>query len=358
MILFVCETKNQVLNALNIKMSMYSDSAADVCFCNKTGILDSIISKVRKAGIFSHVYEYKTSYKPKQDAFSMFKKAFSDVNIIKQVAKRLPNLGEYDMVFISGPDLACIAVYYLLKKKTPDIKLCIYEEGIFEYYIFTYKYNKIRGIYSKLVYGSFYLDHCKEMYVYNPSAIVWKPLDVKGVAIPQIQRNTEICGLLNNIFDYEANDVEELSKFKYVFVESCFPDYRSENAQHDLVKKLFDRFGEELIVKMHPRSPMKKYDDIGVKVLKTSQTMEIIFMNGDFKDKVFFTMYSSAIFNMEFMFGLTPTVVLLNDVFNILSKDEGVKQLIENFKSTYPKDLLFNPHNQEELEECINQIGK
>lgn len=355
-ILFVCETKAQVFNAIVLKQSLYKSNDADICLCNKTGILDSIIVSLKNNKIFNTVYTFKMPYRPKQDFVSFAIKAFEGFSILKRVGNVLKDLPfTYNKVFISGPDLACISIYYLIKKKNKNIQLCLYEEGIFEYYIFTYKFNKVKRLYSKMIYGSYYLDDCDEIYVYNPKAIVGKPDSVKSVKIPN-QFDRHFIEIANKTFQYNDNDLALLHNCKFLFVESCFDEQLGASVQYKLIKKLYEKVGNSLIVKLHPRSDTTKYDSIGVKCLTTKQSMEMIILNNKLEGVTFFSMYSSAIFNLKFMFNITPNIIMLNEVYNILNRDQGILSLIQKFKDCYPTKKLFIPKGVDEFYECIDNI--
>lgn len=357
MILFICETKAQVLNAMSLRYFMLNNEIVDICLCNKTGLLSDIKIQIEKKKLFNRIYELKTTYRPKQDWFSMIKKIFNGFGLIRRLQKHLPDLStNYSNIFISGPDLDCIGIYYLLRRQNKNIKLCLYEEGIFEYYIFKYKLNKFYRIYSKIVYGLYYLDECNEIYVYNSKAIIGKPNNVKAINIPLINQCKAFKQIANDVFNYNPNELDLLQSCKYLFVDSCFSDVTSANIQAAIVEHLSTQLGNQLIVKLHPRSPLDKYDKCGVKCLKTKQSFEIIMLNNQLENITFLTMYSSAIFNMKFMFNLTPKTILLNQIYNISTKNTGIDYLIEKFREDFPNDKLYQPNNLEELINILRKI--
>ena len=355
-ILFVCETKAQVFNSIAIRQSTYRDDEADICICNKTGILDNVIELLKEEKIFNKVFTFQMPYRPKQDILSFAIKSFVNVGIIGKIKKKLNDLPtNYSKVFVSGPDLACVSIYYLLKKYNTQIQLCLYEEGIFEYYIFTYKYNTIKRLYSKFIYGSYYLDEVKEIYVYYPRAIVCKPKSVKACTIPNTFDEC-FTNTVNKIFSYNKEELSMMYNCKFLFVESCFDDNRGANVQYELIKMMYENVGDSLVVKLHPRSAITKYNKIGVKCMTTKQSMEIIMLNNKLDNVTFISMYSSAILNLKFMFNMTPKVIMLNDVFNILEHDKGVISLINNYRHCYPKDKLLMPKGVEEFAKFIETI--
>ena len=58
------------------------------------------------------------------------------------------------------------------------------------------------------------------------------------------------------------------------------------------------------------------------------------------------------------MFGLTPYLILMDQVFKMHSKDQATNALISTFKKDYPQSKMFQPSDIAELESCISEINK
>ena len=358
MILFLCETKAQIVNAIGLKLGLFKGDDADICLSRKIAMPKEYEVRLRELKIFKEVFSFEPYYNPNQDFKSMVIKTIRNVTMVRDIARMLGGKlrGDYTRVFISGPGTACPAVYYAIRKMNPRVKLSLYEEGVFEYYLFDYPWNTKRRWYSRLFYGCFYLDEAEDLFVYAPNMVVNAPNNLKIKPIPAIYENDNYKKCVNHVFAYNDSGLENLENFQYIFIDSCFNELSLEQVQHSVVGILFNIIGEKMIVKMHPRSDFHKYDDIGVNHLKTNQSLEMILLNHSFdvENVVFVSLVSSAIFNIKLMFRKEPRIVLLNDLFGKSSGDEtGFQKMANIFVSGYKKGRIFHPTNFKELKEIM-----
>lgn len=358
MILFLCETKSQILNAIAIKMGLYSDDIADVCLVRKVAMPIEYKNKLNEIGLFEKVFSVELDHIPEQNFFFKLKKTLLYITIVRDLKKKLKNkLRNYSHVFVSGPGTACPAIYYGIKHNNPQVKLSLFEEGTFEYYMFRYT-NVLRKWYSKLFYGSYYVDDAKNMLVYDPSMVIDKPKHISVYKIPKLFNNQSFREKVNYIFNYNGKGIDVMKNCNCLFLESCYDNYELENKQNKIVKLLCSIIGDKLIVKLHPRSNAHKYDSIGVKRLNTSQSMEMILLNQDIdiNNIVFVSPLSSAMLNLKLMFGKEPKMILLNEILNLSSKIAGIDCLADKFIEDYNKQLIFQPNNLKEFKTIITKF--
>ena len=238
MVLFLCETKSQLFNAVVLRLSLFKNEVADLCICYKIAMPTDYEERIKKIGAFNHVYSFNMPYIPEHDFVSMVKKSIHNVNLVNNVGELLSDMPtNYDKVFVSGPGTACPAVYYWVRKHNRKVILSLYEEGTFEYVIFNFKYNRQRRIYSKLFYGRFYLDDAKELYVYNTDLVVNSPDRIKIIEMPKVNIIEEIINTENIIFNNTVNKTIDINQYSYLFLESCYTDPLLINLQYEIVKK-------------------------------------------------------------------------------------------------------------------------
>lgn len=358
MILFLCETKSQILNAIAIKMGLYSNEGADVCLVRKVAMPIEYEHKLNEIGIFEKVFSVEFDYIPEQSIFFKLKKTFLYTTIVRKLRKKLENkLRNYTHIFVSGPGTTCPAIYYGIKQNNSQVKLSLFEEGTFEYYMFRYT-STLRKWYSKLFYGSYYLDDAENLFVYDTSMVIDKPDYITVKKIPKIYSNHSFREKVNYIFNYDEKDLNVFKNCDCVFLESCYDDYELENTQNQIVKLLSEVIGDKMIVKLHPRSNIHKYDSIGVNRLNTLQSMEMILLNQDIEinNIVFVSPLSSAMLNLKLMFGKEPKMILLNEILNLSSKIAGIDYLANKFIASYNKQLIFQPSNIKELQTIITNL--
>lgn len=360
MMLFLCETKSQILNAVALKMLLFKDEQADICLSRKVAMPIAYEEKLKEIGIFANVFSFKSDYIPQQNFRTMFKKALSYIKLVREVQKILEGKlrNDYNRVFVSGPGVVCPAVYYAIKNNNPGVILSLYEEGTFEYIIFNYPWNNKRRWYSNLVYGSFYLDDAKELYLYDPDLAIDVPNRVAVKAIPKIYSNKEFCNYVNHIFEYRDDGLDDFGRCDFLFLETFFNDDKLEKVQSDLLGLLYKKLGKKLRVKLHPRSDIHKYDEIGVKSINTTQSMEMILLNKsvDVSQMVFISPLSSAIVNIKLMFGWEPTMILLDNLMEFPQSNGWINMLAFKFVERYAKQRLYHPSDVDSLEAIIDKL--
>lgn len=351
LILFLVVNNTQLYNAINIKMTMYEDMSADLCLCgdwSKKGLYERLVD----SKIFKNVFIHKDKYDGDQSIKGKVRKAVSYLSSDSRLQEKLSFLPQYyNSLFLSGPSMTSIEVYYYLKKRC-TIKLNIFEEGIFEYYMYSYKQNMPRRIYSKIIFRSFYLDDCKDVYVYDKTLILNVPNDVTLHSIPK-PCSTKLISLMNDIFQFKSDNVEEFRICQFLYLEQEFPTMEENERQKEIIRNLYGLIGARLLVKLHPRSKVDKYCDVGVMAVKTKSSMELIEMNLQINPQIVFTINSSAVFNFYSIFHCESKVVFLYKIFDSVTIDDSFEFYMKNFKCKYGNSSVYVPESKEELLNCI-----
>ena len=359
MVLFLCETKSQIVNAVALKMSLFANEEADICLVRKIAMPNSYVERIKKTEVFDNVFSVEPGYYPQQDFFSLAKKAVRYATKVKYLSSMLEGkLRDYSQIFVSGLGTDGPAIYYGIKQKNPQIKLNLYEEGTFEYYMFQYTWNTLRKWYSKIFYGSYYIEDAKALYVYEPSMVIDAPNYIDIKTIPRIFKEMDYREKVNFIFGYSDSGVSELKECNCLFIESCYDDKELADAQFKIIEEIYSVYGNKLRVKLHPRSDKTKYDSIGVMHLSTQQSMEMIIMNENINfDKILFVSpLSSAMLNMKMMFGYEPKMILLNNLLKLSTKIGGIQYLAEEFAKRYDRKKMLHPNNFGELKNILRTL--
>lgn len=350
--LFVCETDAQITNAINIREYLRKGEEADLCYCDTSGRKSYIAERIGKYGIFNNVFVCNPKSDRNQSMTTKIRKSVRYVFHKDYIGSYLTNKDEtYSEVFVAGPSMNSVGVYYYFKRKNKSIKLSLYEEGVFEYYMFTYKKNFLRRIYSNIVFGRYYLDHADNLYVYDPKLVLGKPDSVRAIKIPKI-KNTDmhLRKVYNDLFMFPDSICESLVECKYLFLEQAFPDEEENKKQLELVRLITDTVGKDkLLVKLHPVSQLDKYDDIGVSSIKTPVSMEMLALNYNLDNLTLISICSSAVFNFELVFERKMDIVLLYKLFDEVTVDGGVKAFIDRFIEENSDLRILVPCTADEL---------
>lgn len=348
MVLFVCETKAQLLNAINIKIHQLSNEIADICICNNNSEALHIYKNLKNADIFSQVYIYDAVLNTDQSIITKLKKGIYNINLIQRLKSILPNASAiYERIFISGPSLSSISVFYYFKSINKNTRLSLFEEGLYEYYMFSYR-DRIKEMYSKLFFGNYYQADVDDIYIYAPQLVINLPKQVKPRKIfPLSLLTKEQISNINDIFGYKDKEDVSLLSYKYLFLEQAFPSKYENNLQKKVIKRIVNLVGNEnIVIKLHPASPENKYKNEGIKAIKTHAAMEMLILNAkDFATQTVISISSSAIFNFKLSFGYEPNVILLYKIFGKRKLSDGIEKFIREFCKNYPPEKLFIPYD-------------
>lgn len=312
--LFLCNSVYQIFVALWIKYYYYSDSKSDIIISDHMNQGEKLADKIKVLGIFENVYYVRTL------DFAKFKVKLNRTQRIR--ASLFPNgmlhhfvdlRGKYSQLYIANVDYFSQLLFDALAHRNSEIKLNIFEDGMFTYsrlYEKDYQstYIPVTNVIKRFLHTCVYrkrtiFGHVNEMLMFNPGNMVWQP-DFHVTALEKVRREDEhfreIC---NQAFSfYESSDVYDK---KYIFLEESFFAEGAKLDDLEVVNKIADKVGHKnIMVKIHPRNPINRFEKLGIKTNHdTSIPWEVILMNTDFSDKVLITVSSSSILNPRLIFG-------------------------------------------------------
>lgn len=355
-ILFVCETKAQLFNAFNIKINVFKEANADLCLCdNGINNICTLQPSVESCGVFNYIYSYCTGHDIDQTLVGKVKRAFRSVNLVRTVSETLPNSSDkYTMIFISGPSSSVNCVYYHFKKFNKNIKLFLYEEGIYEYYMLNNK-NFARKLYSYVFYHRYYLDDAERVYVYSPRLLTGNTEKKIIMCIPKISfQNLTFVNVINAAFNIEKQMFKSIKNVKYLYMDQAFPSEKENFQQIRIIQRIAEVVGmDNILIKLHPNSPSDKYSEYSSICIKNNMAMEVIELNLRLQDITLLTICSSSVFNFKMMFDVNPRIILLYRMFKSATVEKNLFKFIENFKNNYHNGEVFTPATMEEFEEII-----
>lgn len=355
-ILFVCETKAQLFNAINIKLNVYRGAIADLCLCdNGNNKMGSLRQSVDASGVFNNSYVYYTGHDTNQTSIGKAKRALRSTHLISSISNALPNRSnKYSMVFISGPSSSVNCVYYHFKKYNSTIRLFLYEEGIFEYYMFNNN-NFARRLYSYIFYHRYYLDDAEGIYVYSPELLTGNVGTKKVIGIPQISfEDVSFVNAVNVAFNIEIETFKNIKNVKYLYMDQAFPSEEENVQQYQIIQKVADAVGiDNILIKLHPNSSMDKYKEYSNICIKDNMAMEVIELNLRLQDVTLLTICSSSVFNFKLMFDANPRIFLLYKMFESVTVGRNLFKFIESFKKGYSDGEVFCPASMDEFENNI-----
>ena len=356
-IAFVCNTKAQIFNAINIRFSLYPDVTADIYLCsNGNDGFSTLAANIKQSEIFDNTYYYFSKTNTDQSFKGKLYKALRYKRDYLNIVSQLPRIDNaYDAIFISGPSSSTNALYYYFKERFPFIRLFLFEEGVCEYYILSSNRILTRGVFSFLVHGRYFLNDVEELYVYGPSLVQKKNQNVVLKTIPKVSFcDDKLKNLVNKVFDFNFDINVEASNGCILFIDQAFPRNDEDLCQKKILKALVKKIGrDKILVKMHPRSSFDKYTEFGVACINSNQTLEMIEYNWQLKNLTIVSVCSSALFNFKLIFGVNSSAILLYKLFESQAFDRHFRTFIESFIAKNSDMNIMVPNSYEELYEMI-----
>lgn len=354
-VLFVCETKAQLFNAINIKLNVYKGISADLCLCdNGNNNIGTLQQSVDTSEVFNNSYVYYTRHDTNQTLIAKVKRALRSTHLVRSVSEILPNKNnKYSMIFISGPSSSVNCVYYHFKKYNRNIKLYLYEEGISSTICSIIRI--LLESYIHMFFTSYYLDDAEGVYVYSPELLTGNVGNKKIMGIPRISfEDIAFVNAVNAAFDIEIESFSSIKNIKYLYMDQAFPSEEENIQQYQIIQKIAEVVGvDNILIKLHPNSPLDKYKEYTDICIKNNMAMEVIELNLRLRNVTLLTICSSSVFNFKLMFDANPRIFLLYQMFKSVTIGRNLFKFIEVFKNDYYNGEIFCPATMEEFENNI-----
>lgn len=353
--LFLINTSTQLMNAIILSETVYKDEQCDVYYTDNLG--DLIIS-VEQKSVFNKCFpiELPRDILRRNTLLARAIVRIKNALDLKKIEISLPsNPVKYERVLLSGQSLRNIEFYYAIKKQNKKVRLSLFEEGAFEYCMLGIN-SKSKIIFSKLFFGRYYLEDCEELFVYKPSLVKnnWDNINIR--AIPGFVDNHDLKAILNDIFKYRHTTLDGCTR-KVVFLEQAFFDQERDKRQIELINDVIDKYGQEnVLVKMHPRSPQTKYN-LPANSLIGGTPIELMVLNEDITSNIFISITSSATTNFKVIFNVEPIIIMLYRLFpshNRVSTEN--EEFIVRVKDSCSEGTFFIPETIEEFNSILMNL--
>lgn len=362
--LFSVCTHYQLLSAIQIKLSLYPDSNADIIINDHSLNYQKYADNLRKLGVFNNVYIAKTkSYTYTTSFLKRAKVTFDIMFNNHRVITKLCDLRGFDYDGFYFYNYSCFHdwIYYQLKKRNPKLICIRFDEGygsLLKYKIYTGSV-KLQNRLEKL-HRNPRLDDIVDMFSFETKCNLFDKSH-SIIQIPKIKKeDLSTVSLFNKVFDYSANSISFTRKYIF-FEESYFADGINID-DVKLVLKIADLVGKEnLMVKLHPRNPVDRFSKLGIKTIGQSGCpWEVIAMNHDFSNNVFLTIASGSVLSPRIIFDDNiPTFMLYNctKVLSPMLQKENFQKFIEKFRSQYGKSGFYIPKNFDDFQDILRKRG-
>lgn len=343
--LFICFTKYQLINAINIKENVLKNEVADIVLINYGGVFTDIFSRLEQSNIFENVYLHVSSVDGIEHYIRNLRDGKKGISLINAINNDLHKIYQKFKGKIKG-------IEYKINCKingNKEIDFASYNH-IWGYVTLPIVLDIVKAVKRNcnckcLVsgidegVGSYTSDALKmytdydEICLYEPDAAVYKDVFKPINAIPKIDKQDKrFVSLLNFVFGFNDSEKLDLNK-KVIFFDQCYipmPKYLQkeniswwkrllfsrnykkhliENVQYENQISLFSEImlcfnPDDVIVKLHPRTNIERIEDYkkyGVGFMPSLQSpWELFCLNCNVGNGIWITLNSSAVHTCDF----------------------------------------------------------
>ena len=371
MILFYAWTDTQIINLVNIKLTVYRNDRADLLVYGLSRVSEELLNEVLAGRIFENIYflevppfyleRCREGFREKLGAFFLggdYRKYFND-RLTKFLGKK-----EYSLFLTGAFWSETLLVIRYLRKKNEGIKVMFYEEGLAAYngrpkWLFRAVPNKgIKAtIRTVLYYGFsayFYRKYVKGIYLYKPEL---SNIDyIEKIRIPFSGNQKRFCsGQKNN--ELSGEKIYQDSEVIFIAEAMGGKDFCWKGIFNSILDVIFSvKVNAKVVIKAHPLGDIK--EDLsglehytGLYIDRNPERIETILSRIWMDDKVVITGNSSSALYLKWLYGKTPHMILMD-----FRRDRYVEEYIHRYITYYDDKKAYAPRNMDELKEILLEI--
>lgn len=411
--LYLCLTDFQILNALNLQLSKFKNKKADLFFITNKEGNEQLAERLAGTGIFEKIYLFNNSriqglhqyvrstvegktnkgfaaalVTSVNEAVYKLRSKFSGeayrINA-KIVLGGKMDFAAYDEVFcLDKRSLVVDCVTQILKETGGKCKINLLDEGTSTYWRSILKTNfPVSDIYL----------YAPELANYYTEG--WKDRIYK---IPQIDYSDEkFRAVINKVFDFKDDGnypyddkgslllkdkiiffdqnwdpmpeyFKHLNKFMMLLLHNPYKKHKKESAFYERKMQMFritadNSDGNDVMVKLHPRSPLSFVADYKKSKCTMAPNLKIpweVFMdNCRFNNNIWVTVSSTALCTYKMIFADSrediPMIFLYKIVYDGNKSYQEDDQFFRSFQKKYPQSV-FIPETTEEFTQIYKKI--
>lgn len=411
--LYLCLTDFQILNALNLQLSKFKNKKADLFFITNKEGNEQLAERLASTGIFEKIYLFNNSriqglhqyvrstvegktnkgfaaalVTSVNEAVYKLRSKFSGeayrINA-KIVLGGKMDFAAYDEVFcLDKRSLVVDCVTQILKETGGKCKINLLDEGTSTYWRSILKTN------FPISYIYLYAPELANYYAEGWQDRIYK--------IPQIDYSDEkFRAVINKVFDFKDDSnyphddsgslllkdkviffdqnwdpmpeyFKHLNKFMMLLLHNPYKKHKKESAFYERKMQMFritgdNSGGNDVIVKLHPRSPLSFVADYNKSKCTMAPNLKIpweVFMdNCRFNNNIWVTVSSTALCTYKIIFADSrediPMIFLYKIVYDGNKSYQEDDQFFRSFQKKYPQSV-FIPETTEEFTQIYKKL--
>lgn len=350
-VFYLCETKHVLLYFLILKFTHHRNDQVDLYLTDTTD-WGSIGTAVEGQGVFHKVYRLPMREINVKSGLWPKKEVRHNQLLPSRLFPTVPKVG-YDEAYFnlaSFPSRLLWAALCMKGAKKPQVNFI--EEG-------TASYNltlPTSAALAKVRWSAAikYMKSIGSLWLTRPELFSGN-LQGRGTVCEldlSIVNDPAFAAACNAIFTASTIPQE-----KFIYFEECYIRNRHSTNDLELLEKVAEIVGKEnILVRLHPKTEVDRFTPFGFKVEeKNSNLWELACMSGDFSEKVFITIKSTAALSGVQLSSKPPAVIMLMDLVEghfPNKSSESFNTYLQNIKRscTQSHEVLFIPQTLEELE--------
>lgn len=297
--LIFANTYFQLIAAIQLRKTNFKDDQVDIIISDRSNGSYSVYKSLKDKNVFHNISYLKIKEKNKWNSILhkftyFFCIVFKKSNYYEFVLDGFDDL-YYDEIITYNFEPYLWGVYAILANINPKVEVSMYEEGILSYtfnpFTANEKFQKAAYLFRKLIKKPAFDSTNHRIYCFLPEYYDGPFITEKINPIC----DSSTIELLKDIFNVnEKLDIKE----KYIYLSSVHDFEGGEPVgELQLVQRIAELVGRDnLLVKVHPRDDIKRFEDVGLKVLKESnvpwEILKLCIINDD---KVLMTAISGSL---------------------------------------------------------------
>ena len=342
--MFVCNTYYQLLVAIQMRSTIFSNEKAYLVLSNDIKNVEQISSQIKATNKFDGVYFYDIK---KRNKLTNFIFAFIGKNICD-----FPKSLVVDEPFSFNFDLSFHFIFAFFERRNHNIQSFRFEEGVLSYFVPFDKSNFLRKVYKlrKFFKKRNARAVCSQFYCFRPELYDGV---FEAVGIPTLDiSNSELKSTLINSFNLNTNSHSNTSESLVIYLASVYNiDGDGKVDEHKIVSDV-ERITDPLPVKVknHPRDNCNTFKNIFEFNDAPIELLPLCF--NDFSKIIVLSSFSGSLLNIASLYGGT-----IKCIYTTMLCDCSRNALASHF-SAIIKKLCHEPffENKIKLVADINEL--
>ncbi|MGG1676529.1 hypothetical protein ACIFOT_12365 [Neobacillus sp. NRS-1170] len=369
MILFICNTPFQVMNALNIINDRLQDEKIDMYITDGASQNYDIYGKLKELNIFHKIYFIK--FKELQASLGTNKlfnyvrrtiSVFQNEKYYKKMCDDFNVISIYDKIYAELPDYKLQIIYTYQSRYNPNVEVLLYEDGVASYSFIDAVRNRsfLKQKLHKLFFGDKLDTGLKGMLLYKPEFI-------NNIGLFPIEKihaidksNTRLKNFYNSIFQFKDDYLLPFHQKKYIYFDQPFGNKEIDLESEGILEIILSHNERDnTIIKLHPRTSEHRYDN-QCTISNDPISFEIIELNADIDNMALISVFSTACLNPKIIFDEEPYVILLFklvDITRLSHVNEQTFDIVYRVRDSYKNpNKFFIPETIQELKQILTSL--